>query len=153
MDTPTPGFPHRERARSKSRAWLKFAGIELLLAFWLVGCGAPGEPLPPTPPIPTAITDLSVTQAGDGVMLSFTMPKKSVIGDTLAEIPTMEILRGTVRADGTPDEKSFQVVDTVPGAMMASYTQRGTVHFLDPVPPSSSRHIREQSLCTAFGRG
>lgn len=135
MDTPTPGFPHRDRARSKSRAWLKFAGIELLFGFWLVGCGAPGEPLPPTPPIPTAITDLSVAQAGDGVMLSFTMPKKSVIGDTLTEIPTMEILRGTLRADGTPDEKSFQVVDTVPGAMMASYTQRGSVHFLDPVPP------------------
>ena len=75
-------------------------------------------------------------QAGDGAMLSFTMPKRSVVGDTLTEIPTMEILRGTLLPDGTPNPTSFRVVDTVPGAMMASYTQKGTVHFLDPVPPA-----------------
>ncbi len=133
MDTANPGFAHRERARWKVQ--LKPADILLLLSFWLVGCGAPGDPVPPTPPIPTAITDLTVAQSGDAVLLNFTMPKKSVVGDTLTEVPTMEILRGTLLADGTPDEKSFRVVDTVPGAMMASYTQRSTVHFLDPVAP------------------
>ena len=136
MDSPTPGFGDQEFAKSNRRAGLRSgASIWLFLSVWSVGCGAPGEPLPPTPPIPTAITDLTATQAGDGVLLSFTMPKKSVVGDTLLEVPTMEILRGTLLANGTSDPSSFRVVDTVPGAIMASYTQRGSVHFLDPVAP------------------
>jgi hypothetical protein len=112
--------------------WLNFV---LLLA----GCGAPGEPVPPTPPIPTAITDLSALQAGDGVTLNFTMSSKSVAGDKLTEVPTMEILRGSLLPDGTVDPKSFHVVDTVPGAMIASYTEKGKVRFLDPVAPEEIR--------------
>ena len=100
------------------------------------GCGAPGEPLPPTPPVPQAITDLTAKQAGDGVLLTFTMPGKSTLGEKLQQVPTFEVLRGTLRADGTPDPKSFRVVDTVPGALVARYSQRGQVQFIDPVSPA-----------------
>lgn len=109
------------------------------LALVVIGCGAPGEPVPPSPPIPTTITDLSAHQAGDGVMLSFTMPTKSVTGDKLVEIPTMEIVRGSMSADGTPDAKSFHVVDTVPGAVMKPYITKGAVQFLEPVAPEEIR--------------
>ncbi|HET7106031.1 MAG TPA: fibronectin type III domain-containing protein [Candidatus Acidoferrum sp.] len=102
----------------------------------MVGCGAPGEPQPPTPPVPQAIADLAVKQAGDGVLLSFTMPGKSTLGDRLQQVPSFEVLRGALRADGTPDPKSFRVVDTVPGALVARYSQRGQVQFLDPVSPT-----------------
>src|SRR5208283_2211003 len=145
MDTANPGFRNRQSASAENRA-RRLAALRkrksgsyivfvLGQVFLFAGCGAPGEPLPPSPPIPTAITDLSASQAGDGAMLSFTMPKKSVVGDTLPDVPTMEILRGNLLPDGTPDPKSFRVVDTVPGAMLASYTQKGIVHFLDPVAP------------------
>jgi hypothetical protein len=149
MDTSGPGF-RKEKSRTIKTTVCAVSGvaegmdglkpgtyilIALSLALMIAGCGAPGEPLPPTPPIPTAITDLSAVQAGDGAMLSFTMPKRSVVGDTLTEVPTMEIQRGALLPDGTPDPKSFRIVDTVPGAMMASYTQKGTVHFPDPVAP------------------
>jgi hypothetical protein len=113
--------------------------ILLMCTLLVAGCGAPGEPVPPTPPIPTAITDLSASQAGEGVMLGFTMPRKSVVGETLTEVPTMEILRGSLLPDGTFDPKSFHVVDTVPGAMIASYTEKGKVRFLDPVAPEEIR--------------
>jgi hypothetical protein len=84
--------------------------------------------------MPTAISDLTAEQAGDAVLLTFTMPKKSVRGESLKEVPTLEVLRGALKADGTPDAKSFRVVDTVPGALIANYTQQGKVEFRDPVP-------------------
>ena len=100
------------------------------------GCGAPGEPQPPTPPVPQGVSDLTAKQAGDGVLLTFTMPGKSALGDRLQQVPTFEVLRGSLRADGTPDPKSFRVVDTVPGALVARYSQRGQVQFIDPVAPT-----------------
>ncbi len=105
----------------------------VLVHFVASGCGAPGEPLPPSPPIPATVTDLAAEQSGDAVLLTFTMPKKSVRGESLKEVPTLEVLRGALKADGTPDAKSFRVVDTVPGALMANYTQQGKVEFRDPI--------------------
>ncbi len=109
------------------------------MLFLSIGCGAPGEPVPPSPPIPVAITDLAAHQAGDGVMLEFTVPGKSVSGDKLQDVPTMEILRGALGADGSVDTKSFRVVDTVPGAMLLIYEEKGKARFLDPVAPEEIR--------------
>jgi len=100
----------------------------------IVGCGAPGDPLPPSPPVPQAITDLSAKQAGDGVLLTFTMPTKSTLGERLQQTPTIEILRGALKQDGEVDPKSFRVADTVPGALVSRYIQRGIVRFVDPLP-------------------
>jgi len=99
------------------------------------GCGAPGEPVPPSPPVPQAVTDLAVKQSGDGVLLTFTLPGKSTLGERLPQPPSFEVLRGSLRNDGTPDAKSFRVVDTVPGALVSRYTQKGQVQFVDPVSP------------------
>jgi hypothetical protein len=106
------------------------------ISLFATGCGAPGEPQPPTPPVPQGIADLTAKQAGDGVLLTFTMPAKSTLGDRLQQVPTFEVLRGSLRPDGTPDPKSFHVVDTVPGALVARYSQRGQVQFIDPVAPT-----------------
>lgn len=114
----------------------------LLVLFVASGCGAPGEPLPPSPPIPTAISDLTAQQAGDAVLLTFTMPKKSVRGESLKEVPTLEVLRGSLKADGTPEPKSFRVVDTVPGSLIGNYVQQGKVEFRDPV---SAVQIKEHA--------
>jgi hypothetical protein len=117
-----------------------------ILAALLIGCGAPGEPVPPTPPIPTAIVDLSAQQAGDGAMLTFTMPGKSVSGEKLKDVPAIEVLRGALAADGTPDTKTFRVVETVPGAMIASYTEKGRVHLFDPIAAEEIRAHSGESL-------
>src|SRR5947209_6277306 len=85
------------------------------------GCGAPGEPVPPTPPVPVAIKDLTAQQAGDAVQLVFTMPIKTVSGERLAETPAIEVLRGSLKIDGTPDPKSFRSVETIPGALAGDY--------------------------------
>jgi hypothetical protein len=104
--------------------------------FLYAGCGAPGEPTPPSPPVPQAIPALSAKQLGDGVLLTFTMPGKGTLGERLQQAPGFEVLRGSQRDDGTPDSRSFRVVDTVPGVLVSRYVQRGQVQFIDPVSPS-----------------
>lgn len=112
-----------------------------LLCAYLVtaGCGVPGDPTPPSPPIPKAVTDLAAFQRGDGVLLTFTLPNKSTRGDRLTETPTLDVLRGSLRPDGTPDAKSFRVVDTVPGSLLGSYVQQSQVHYLEPFSPDDTR--------------
>lgn len=87
----------------------------------------------PSPPVPRAILDLSAKQAGDGVLLTFTLPNKSTLGDRLQQVPSFEVRRGTLRPDGSPDPKSFRAVDMVPGSLVNRYTQHGQVQFVDPI--------------------
>jgi hypothetical protein len=126
-------------ARPNTPRWPLFSlTISALLFSYILfaeGCGAPGEPVPPVPPTPVAITDLTASQAGDAVQLSFTMPNKSTLGEKLKEVPAFEVLRGSLKPDGTADEKSFRVVDTVPGSLVNEYVQRGKVEFPDAISP------------------
>jgi hypothetical protein len=113
--------------------------IFYFLFSFLLGCGAPGEPTPPSPPIPTAITDLTAHQLGDAVLLTFTLPHKSTLGQRLTEVPTLEVWRGALRPDGTPDPRTFHLVDTVPGTILSTYVEDGKVSFPDPVQPDELR--------------
>jgi hypothetical protein len=109
------------------------------IVFLLSGCGAPGEPTPPSPPVPAAITDLSARQAGDGVQLTFTMPAKTIRGERLTEPPSLEILRGALSANSSPDLKSFRLVYTIPGSLVNNYRAEDHVQFIDPVAPEEIR--------------
>src|SRR5467141_2442976 len=103
------------------------------------GCGAPGDPIPPSLPVPAAIKDLTAHQAGDGVQLSFTLPSNSVSGEKLPAPPALEILRGTVRSDGSADAKSFRVVYTIPAVLVEGYRADGQVRFTDPIAPEETK--------------
>jgi hypothetical protein len=133
--------PRRARAPLKSamRRLLLRAGFLAAAAFILFGCGAPGEPIPPSPPIPIAITDLAGQQVGDTVQLTFSVPGKGTLGERLTQNPTLEILRGGLKPDGTADPRSFRVVDTIPGALVATYIQKNKLYFADPISPAEIR--------------
>ncbi|MBS1840286.1 MAG: hypothetical protein JSS69_14890 [Acidobacteria bacterium] len=96
-------------------------------------CGAPGEPTPPSPPVPAAITDLAVRQSGDGALLTLTLPTRTVTNERLTEPPAVEIFRGILKPDGKPDNKSFQLVYTLPGALLDTYTAEKHIQFKDPI--------------------
>ncbi len=113
--------------------------MPLFVCFLFLGCGAPGDPKPPAPPVPVAISDLSARQAGDGVQLSFTLPSNAISGDKLAAPPAVEILRGSLKPDGSPDSKSFRVVYTIPGALVDKYRADGQVRFTDPLAPEETK--------------
>ena len=114
-------------------------GILLLFFLCVAGCGAPGEPTPPSPPVPMAITDLTAHQAGDGALLTFTMPSKSIRGERLAQPPAVEILRGTLKPDGTAEPNSYRVVYTIPGSLVESYVSEGHLQFTEPLGPEETK--------------
>jgi hypothetical protein len=146
MITRSPG--NRCATASTHGHW-RYSIVCLLAASALlaIGCGAPGEPVPPSPPIPVAVLDLNAQQLGDGVLVSFTLPVRSVTGEKLDAVPTLEVLRGSLRPDGAPDAKSFRVVDTVPGALLGGYVRQGKVEFLDPISPEEPRaHPGEKAV-------
>jgi hypothetical protein len=116
-----------------------FLPFSLLGLSLMVSCGAPAEPTAPSPPVPVPITDLSARQAGDGVQLTFTMPTKTVRGDRLTEPPSIEVLRGALKPDGSPDTKSFRVVYTIPGSLVNNYRSTDQTQFTDPVAPVETR--------------
>ena len=122
----------RSRALSILGFFFSFAAIG--------GCGAPGEPTPPAPQIPRPVTDLSAHQSGDGVQLRFTLPSKTIQAEPLAETPAVEILRGAVKADGSPDAKSFRVAQAVPGALVENYRADDQLQVTDAVPREELRN-------------
>jgi hypothetical protein len=113
----------------------------VLFSCWLLlaGCGAPGLPTPPSPPIPEAISDLTAKQMGDGALLTFTLPGKSITNQRLTQTPTCDIFRGALKSDGAPDAKSFRMVYTIPGALVAGYEIEKHVQFLDPISPEETK--------------
>jgi len=127
-----------------------FAALLGLFCLALVGatagCGAPGEPQPPSPPIPAAITDLTAHQRGNGVQLAFTLPGRTTAGERLAEPPATEIFRGTLKPDGKPDNKSFRLVYTIPGALADTYAAQGKIQFTDPIAAEELRTHPEMQL-------
>jgi hypothetical protein len=51
----------------------------------------------------------------------------------------MEIFRGSLKANGSLDNKSFKLVYTIPGALADSYAAQGKIQFTDPLPPEDLR--------------
>src|SRR5205807_3042372 len=100
---------------------------------------------PPPPPIPSAITDLAARQSGDGVLLTLTLPTRTVTNERLTEPPAVEIFRGTMKPDGKPDNKSFRLVYTLPGALLDTYTIEKRIQFKDPIAPEEI-HARPGAL-------
>jgi hypothetical protein len=85
----------------------------VIFNFLLIGgCGAPGEPQPPSPPIPSTVNDLAAHQQGNGVQLVFTLPSRTLASEKLTEPPAIEIFRGSLKSNGSPDDKSFKLVYT-----------------------------------------
>jgi hypothetical protein len=116
-----------------------FSLFVLSLALLACGCGAPGEPTPPSPAVLVAITDLAAQQTGEAVQLTFTMPSETVSGERLAGTPAVEILRGGLKPDGSPDAKSFRVVETIPGALVGEYRVGDKVQITNRVSAEELR--------------
>jgi hypothetical protein len=128
--------------RTKPKS-IRRPGFQFCFLFFVLllagGCGAPGEPTPPAPAVLVAIKDLAAQQAGEAVQLTFTMPSKTVSGERLTGAPAVEILRGGLKPDGSPDAKSFRVVETIPGALVGEYRVTDKLEIINRISPEELR--------------
>jgi hypothetical protein len=138
METRNSRHPEAIKIRRQRISYFEIR-FSFLILFVSCGCGAPGEPTPPSPPVPVAVTDLAAQQAGDAVQLSFTMPPKTVAGERLTDAPAIEVLRGSLKPDGSPDAKSFRTVETIPGALVGGYRAQDKVQIVNRISPDELR--------------
>jgi hypothetical protein len=81
------------------------------------------------------------------------MPVKTVGGERLAEPPAVEILRGALKLDGSPDAKSFHVVYTIPGSLVNNYRAEDHVRYVVPIAPAEIRdHPGSPLVCSVRTR-
>jgi hypothetical protein len=108
-----------------------------LAVFALASCGVPGDPHPLKPAVPVAITDLAARQAGDGALLTFTLPATTLDGDKLDKFPDLEIVRGFLPAAAKlpPPASALRIIYTVPSAVVDTYLVQDRVEFSDPLKP------------------
>ncbi|MGH9778373.1 MAG: fibronectin type III domain-containing protein [Candidatus Acidiferrales bacterium] len=105
--------------------------------------------MPPTVKIPEAPTELTARQAGERVLLRWTLPRLHTDGTRLDGPPKMEVLRAFV-ADAVPDEDTFstqaKVAYALPPQVVKSFLHTDIVAFPDVLGPSL---LREQAGRTA----
>jgi len=116
-----------------TRYELRITSYVLALTLVLAGCAAPGDPRPPQPIVPKAITDLAARQAGDGVALTFTLPKESVENDPLDQPPAVEIFRAVLPPGQRTTKVKTELVYTIPSALVETYLEDGRMRFVDPI--------------------
>jgi len=128
----TPFCPPKRPVHSVSLFYFQIC-IFLLAA----GCGAPGEPQPPTPPVPQAIADLTAKQAGDGVLLTFTMTGEE---HARRKVAAGAHVRSLARNSAARWHAGSQIVSSggyrardAGGPLIRS---SGQVQFIDPVSPT-----------------
>jgi hypothetical protein len=106
-------------------------------AVLVAGCGAPGEPSERKAPTPAVVTDLSASQQGDTVVLTFTLPKESVEHKSLKQPPAIEIYRSLQPGSATPATvapsaaPSGQLLVTIPSEMVEHLANRGRIRYED----------------------
>lgn len=122
-----PGRPHKPPTR--------FSLFPLLFSLFslLAACGAPGDPTPRRPPVPVAITDLAARQVGETVILTFTLPSRTVDDRELEQPPDIEIFRWFQPPGAIPDPQNVPATALlmVPSALVDTYRVESRARFPD----------------------
>jgi hypothetical protein len=146
MENRKEGKPLLSARWRASSSWPRFYFLFSIFYFLiLTSCGTPGDPQPPRPPIPAEVTDLGVRQTGDSVVLTFTLPQKTVEGEALNAPPDVEIFRAFVPAGGQAARAALAQVYTIPSAVVDTYLTDERLRFADPLKPADiAAHSGEQ---------
>lgn len=106
------------------------------LSVGLAGCGVPGPPVPPTAKIPAVPTELTVSQAGERVVLRWRLPRLHTDGTRIEGWPRLEVHRAFL-SDPTQPEDRFaeqaRIVYTIPEQVVDTFLHDGVMVFPDVV--------------------
>ena len=108
----------------------------LFSIFILYGCAAPGEPIERKPPTPIPVADLTASQSGNDVILTFTLPRDSVEKREILKPISIDVYRnfepvppGNSPAAFAPANPTLLL--TIPPSMVDGYTVQGQTRFVD----------------------
>lgn len=125
-----------------SRATALFAASAALSCVFWAGCAAPGAPTPPRPVVPIAVTDLAAHQAGDSVLLEFTLPRQSTAQEPLAEPPSVEIYRASLSPGSSAGPKTaWRLAYAIPSERVNAYLKGNLLEFRDPLTAEELAHV------------
>jgi hypothetical protein len=116
----------------------------------LVGCAAPGEPMERKPATTAPVKDLAVSQSGDNIILTFTLPKETLTHHPLKEPPAIEIFRdfSTVpAASSAAAPPNAQLIVTIPRELVAQYSPQGRFRYAESLGQEDfSRHTGSEAV-------
>jgi hypothetical protein len=115
-----------------------------LLSLYCGGCAAPGEPTERKRPIPEPVTDLSATQGGDDVILTFTLPKVTMEHKPLKQPLEIEIYRdfsapSTAKPGALTEPSNPTLLATIPSGVVESNVSQGHFRFADSLKTEDFR--------------
>ncbi len=102
----------------------------IALALFSIGCASPSEPVERKPVVAEKIGDLSAVQAGNDVVLSFTLPTETVDRRALTQPLSLEIYR-SIGEPGANAAAQLALVATIPSGEVAQYSTEGRVRWVD----------------------
>jgi hypothetical protein len=133
--------------------FLDAVGLSLILAVFLAGCAAPGEPIARQPVVAQGINDLSARQTGNSVVLTFTLPKETIQGNPLREAPEIKIYREFMPAAPASPASTAQpaapdqLIFTVTPQIEAQYRDGNRLRVPTPLAASDvSAHAGENAV-------
>jgi hypothetical protein len=108
----------------------------LFSIFMLYGCAAPGEPIERKPPTPIPVADLTASQSGNDVILTFTLPRDSVEKREILKPISIDVYRNFEPVPPGNSPEAFAPANptlllTIPPAMVDRYTVQGQTRFVD----------------------
>jgi hypothetical protein len=108
----------------------------LFSIFILYGCAAPGEPIERKPPTPIPVADLTASQSGNDVILTFTLPRDSVEKREILKPISIDVYRNFEPVPPGNSPAAFPPANptlllTIPPAMVDRYMVQGRVRFVD----------------------
>jgi hypothetical protein len=129
-----PGTPPRAARRWRPRAGLALA---LLLPVPLAACGKRGPPVAPEYRLPAAVQDLQGAVVGQGIRLSWTLPRIRVDRSALKEVRRTEVYRRL--EDGAADAPVRPAILTFGGLFgprpgMPGFERIADISTADPGP-------------------
>ena len=110
------------------------AGIALLVALTLPGCGKVGPPVAPERRVPVAVSGLSAVVEGPAVVLTWSNPGTRADGTRMRDLTTVRVHRREDAGDGEPKPAllswgkvvGYDEVAAIPLAEPAPATIEGT---------------------------
>jgi hypothetical protein len=115
-------------------------GLAVAVPLTLVACGKRGAPVPPERRLPAAVGDLSGGMVGEGVRLTWTLPRVRMDRTPIKELRRVEVYR-RLEEDGEPTAPSRPAVLSFGGlfggpSALPGFERVADIALAEPKPPA-----------------